>query len=490
MVRIYETLAGRVPLVGIRIVYTNIAQATVGGAVTEGDGPTNLTIISSLEVHPTITNGTWAVNGGGNFPPIPVYFGGQRQVTIPPGGVVTSDPVYFPFGAGRSIYIRTYHSADGSFVTPTSRTLNSAVLEYTNNGFFASAVPFSGSSAVTTMTGSLSGLSGVNLPLVAGGVAVFGGSITGVIYDNGSGGFATGNGIAAGSTINYTTGAITLNLTVAAVPTAIHSQGYGIAGSNPPDETLTTTTLSDLNNIAQFVYAHSDVIGIIAAPSPIPPLGILLVGDSLLYGSGNTDNGMSWADYALGGMTGRCKIAQISETAALFVQSQYNQRRLRQAYGRFDRIIEGYGTNDINIGQTLAQIQANKLAIWSFLAALCPNGFRGIYAPSVLPRTVSPSNQAPLVAAFGPGTVASGSPSIRNAYNAWLFTQVGVTIGGVIDISAAVENAPASQAGSGDGTWKFSTDTSDGTHCTLQGYQKISAMFGYGGTNPNPAFAP
>jgi hypothetical protein len=95
MVRIYETLAGRVPLVGIRIVYTNIAQATVGGAVTEGDGPTNLTIISSLEVHPTITNGTWAVNGGGNFPPIPVYFGGQRQVTIPPGGVVTSDPVYF-----------------------------------------------------------------------------------------------------------------------------------------------------------------------------------------------------------------------------------------------------------------------------------------------------------------------------------------------------------------------------------------------------------
>jgi hypothetical protein len=158
-------------------------------------------------------------------------------------------------------------------------------------------------------------------------------------------------------------------------------------------------------------------------------------------------------------------------------------RRLALVKGEFDQVIDNYGTNDVAAGATLAALQASKLAEWALLGQYLPNGSKSIYVATLFPRTTASDGQTP-IAGMGPGA------SVRNLYDAWLYTQAAAgVIGGVIDVAAGVENSPGSQTGTGDGKWKSSTFTSEGIHVTQTGDLAVCAIVGSYGSSPSPAFS-
>ena len=221
---------------------------------------------------------------------------------------------------------------------------------------------------------------------------------------------------------------------------------------------------------------------------------ILIAGDSIDTGTGNNPEiSVGYPDACIGTSIGLAKISQPNESANFFAQTINNYRRMKLLRGEFDRVICGHSTNDVGgQGQTFAQLQVSFAAINSLLLPYLEDGVKGIWWRTMLPRTISSSSQTPYnsnASNYGPGTVASGSPSIRNAWNAFLFAQAAAgNIGGVLDIAAAVEGNPASAAGAGDGTWANLAQTFDGTHLNALGVAAVAAMFGLTGTNPSPAF--
>jgi hypothetical protein len=147
--------------------------------------------------------------------------------------------------------------------------------------------------------------------------------------------------------------------------------------------------------------------------------------------------------------------------------------------------LERSGHRRGNPGWCGYRIRLNWTTCAALFASTLKTGINGLYAVTVLPHVTSASVNTPLAAGtFGPGTVAGGSPSVRNAFNAWLYTQIGVTIAGVIDAAACVENAPASQAGAGDGILSNLNLTSDGLHPSQLGHVTIAACVA-----SHPAFA-
>ena len=494
MVRLWDQITGRSAVSAIKVCYSDFgAQVIAGGATSEGDPSSGLNVTASVELSPTVVTGSWAAASTSIL--IPVFFNGARLATISPGGTACSDPVFYPFAKNQNFYTRTWYGPSvvgAPFPVTRGYSGTAAFTETINSSYFQGAKFNTATTAATSVTGTIAttGSQVVTLPLVPGSLQFYGGSITGYANDDGAG-TITGTGVATGSTVNYTTGAVSLNLLTATAPNSITVLGYGNNGATPPDQTLVPVPTNTNTQFPGAVLAPSAILGLLPAAGPAAPLGILAVGDSIIYGSGNSgDAGQSWVSYAAT-QVGVIRAGQPSETAATFAQAANSRRRLSLANGLYDRVIEDYGTNDmINASLPLATLQANKLMIWANLATLTPHGARDIYAVPILPRTVSSSSQAPLNGNYGPGTVASGAPSLRNAYNAWLCTQVGVTIGGVIDVNAAVENTPATCAGAGDGQWRSLANTSDGTHPNLLGNQAIAAVVGYGGTAASPVFAP
>ena len=487
--RMYDVLQAKGPITQIVACYGNFAGVGAG-ITTEADASAPLPITAAIEIHKTQKTGTWNVNlGASSVDRVPLYFNGGRAVTIAPGATVCSDPLFYPLAAQQAVYWLTYAGAAAAQPVPFLRSL-AVYGESTNNGFFVGQPLGSSSTASTTISGTFAGTSQVvTFPLMGGTLKLYGPSLGATYTDDGSGNFSGGSGATSISgSINLSTGSYTFTLGTAAAPSSFTVLGYGSASVSPPDETLTFAPTDSNAGQSQGLYGPMAVYGATVST----PFGLCVYGDSKLQGSGNgTDQGSSWIDYGIGASIGRVKIAQPSETAATAAQPVYLRRRAALLRYGCDRVVENYATNDFVVsGMTLATLQANKLALWTRLAATLPHGFRDIYVDAVTPRTASAASQTPYSSLYGPATVASGTPSLKNAYNAWLCTQVGVTIGGVVDLNAAVEGFPATCAGAGDGTWKALNLTFDGTHESATGYQAESAMFGVGGTAPSPLFTP
>jgi lysophospholipase L1-like esterase len=280
------------------------------------------------------------------------------------------------------------------------------------------------------------------------------------------------------------TGAVSLTFP-STVSGAFTIAGYGTAAG--ADETQTFGP-SDLTQAYTPVFGPSSIEALLAPESNKFPYSILAVGDSIITGIGNSDTSLSFLDYSVQSSIGNYvtatigieKISQPSETMANFLANNY--RRFKLTGGRFDEIVSNYGANDMAGSPTLASMQANYLALWSFLAQMTPHGFKDVYQTSILPRSSSASSNSPYNSSF-----ASGS-SLRNQINAWICSQVGVTIGGFIDTSYPVESSPGSCAGTGSGQWSSLSLTADGTHLSNAGHLAVAGYVGVAGTNPSPAF--
>jgi lysophospholipase L1-like esterase len=176
---------------------------------------------------------------------------------------------------------------------------------------------------------------------------------------------------------------------------------------------------------------------------------LILVGDSITHGLSATP-GNSWASLL------RVALAPTWQTRSLAVGgTSMNQWQVSPGYrtqilypltsGRARAVeLVAHGTNDIQGSRTLLQLQTDTLAYW---AARKASGVRQILAASVLPRS----------------SFNAGMETIRVAYNAWLPTQVGVTIDGVADFAAIPEMADPADL----------TYYADGTHPTTTGHAKM-----------------
>ncbi|EGY02275.1 prophage PSPPH04, tail fiber domain protein [Nitrospirillum viridazoti Y2] len=488
---LFET-SGRAPFTHLRFAFQNLNST----GYTEALPPGSITITASIEVNPNSLNAPWAIGAVG-AQLRQLTFNGQASITIAPGGTAWTDPIYLPMAANQLFYVRTFRQVPNlTGPWPCTQWLRSSLKECSNDGYFNVAA-FTPDGTSKTYSGTISGTD-VTLPLVPGSITIGNGGLPQFVTDNGSGAFPAINGLTAG-TINYTNGAWTLTYANApptgSMPTFF---GWGKAGVTPGDETLVASP-SDVNGSFYFGFFSPSYGPSAIQTKPLPGISrqkaILFLGDSNAAAAGNNQELVTWVEQiARQAGVGVLRMGQGAETAAGFLANCIGRLALCEA--GFDRVIIVHPINDLKTGASLATMQQTMIQLWSLCTALAGGDVNRVVQCALVPQVNSTADNTPYNAALvGPGTVASGSPSMRNAMNYWLAQQEGLHYGTFLDVNLLVENSPGSRTGSGDGKWVNSTAypfpaaTNDGYHFSTQ-FQEVvmPAFFGPGGAGASPVF--
>ncbi|MCQ8279845.1 SGNH/GDSL hydrolase family protein [Acetobacteraceae bacterium KSS8] len=448
----------------------------------ESNGPVPFQVAAAVWVDENEGLGTKFAQGNGYLYSVPVTFGGQTLGSVPVNGTVRSDPVCYPWKAGQRIAVKTQRWTVGGVYAnlPTNYYADASASEASKDGFFqgVSLDPSYSVAATTSVDQTLSTTYTGGTPYKPSATTLTVADYSGSLTDN-NGTFASttltsnsgGASLTVSGSITLSTGEIKLTLSSAIAPSAIYAAGQGLYGVTLPNE----TTLNNPTGFASWqthpVYGPSVIEG--TAQPGAKAFVIATAGDSINYGVGSTYYRYSWMDIANGGRFGMIGFAQPGAHLSDCAQLSKTWRAASVLGGGVDRIESDMGINDVSgTGMTLATMQSNFRACAAYLSSFLPHGFRDLYWDTMTPYTTA-ANVPVSAAGFGPGTVASGNPSLRNAWNAWLYTQVGVTIGGVIDKASCVEGHPASQSGAGDGTWANLNLTADDLHPSQLGHQTI-----------------
>lgn len=496
--RQYYEVSANGPVRAIQVCYFNASST----GATEADGVSSMAGVTAaieygptanapfdVQATPTLQGFTWNL-GSPSIPALNVA-----------GGLICSDMFWHTFVAGQGIYIRTY-SPPGTPVA-TYQGINANLDEYTNNGgFIVINNALTGDGVTTTFNGSITQATSVglpalnvNLPLRANTLNLAVGAS--IISDDGAGNWVNTTGtLLTSGTVNYTTGAISVTYNVAPGNGATFlAYGLSLGSSTAPDDTLVPHPPtfffrggSSFIPTAIPTLAPAMILGFVAAEAPASHT-LCLNGDSIMSSIGNSE-AKAYPEY-MSNSLGIVRVGQGGERAADWADINFRKRRMNMLVAAHcTRVLTGYGSNDITQGFAFATIQANLLATWASLAAVLPNGFADITQATITPFT-DLSNVPINDTLYGPGTVASGTPSTRNAVNNWICSQVGVTIGAILDVNSVLENSPNSCTGAGDGKWKLLTYTSDGRHETnLTQKTILPAQFSPTGVAPAPVFAP
>lgn len=214
----------------------------------------------------------------------------------------------------------------------------------------------------------------------------------------------------------------------------------------------------------------------------------LLIGDSIMAGTGDTDDATfdrGIAARSVGPSFGYSTMGRPGSSAVQFIAS--HKRQISNA-AAFTDIVSNFGNNDIGNGRTAAQIEADLIAIWSLSA------FTGkrVWQVNFGPRTTSSDSWATtanqtVVSGFGAGSVqqevndwlADGAPIVAGSavavgtVGALRAGDVGHPLEGVIDIKTVVQNTAT------DGKWKVDGTankyTADGIHPSYFAYLAVAA---------------
>lgn len=204
----------------------------------------------------------------------------------------------------------------------------------------------------------------------------------------------------------------------------------------------------------QFGYGPVAVTGTYDAPD----IAIASVGDSLTTGNTGASRGNHVGDrgtlpygYATapGGRVAYSKLARDSAFLTAFDKPELSQHRVEQLkYAT--HVVVWLGTNDVG-AKSVAKLQQSLLHVW----ALSRLGGRKVIAVTLPPRTRSTDqfatteNQTPW-RGWEPG-------GKRDQLNAWIKSQVGVTVDDVLDFN------PIWESKSKPGSWNIGL-SGDGTH--------------------------
>jgi hypothetical protein len=201
------------------------------------------------------------------------------------------------------------------------------------------------------------------------------------------------------------------NVTVASAgmkwPTSLYTYAGDQEGSTAGSDT------SDSGTIATTSARGYGPVAVLGIPDSGKPVTVGGMGDSIMFGSGDSGfpNGLGYATRALTGANiGFMNLAKNTEQAAQVASSPgYKYRRNLMA--ACTHILEAYGRNDWGNAFTLAQVQANRIYLWTSAAR------RGIKvtAATNFPATTSTDGWT----TAGNQTVVAGE-SVRTALNDWI----------------------------------------------------------------------
>lgn len=241
----------------------------------------------------------------------------------------------------------------------------------------------------------------------------------------------------------------------------------------------TDLTMSSTTTIGQSTEAGYGPIAVIGTPFTARTPCVGLVGDSILYGSGDTNpNGMGFAVRALAAANiPYISVAKPGEQASSVNTEAGFQKRMALT-AACTAVIEEYGQNDRANGRTLAQIQADRLTLWGYYA---DRGIK-VYATTNTPNTTSTDSWATTT-----NQTLTSSESIRTQLNDWLrdgapidaTSKAAVPRGTTSNVLRAgspghplvgyIEVADTVETARNSGIWKASY-TGDGTHPNATGH--------------------
>lgn len=214
-----------------------------------------------------------------------------------------------------------------------------------------------------------------------------------------------------------------------------------------------TDGTSFTNNALGFTGGPTAILGLTTKP------GVLLIGDSVAYGTGGNYDTSTTGDVgkfapSIGASYGYIMGARATDSAADFVAGA-TKRIALQAYA--SHVVSDFGRNDLDDGRTAAQIKADITSIAG--AFTIP-----VWWDTITPKSTSTDSWATTV---NQTTVANNS--VRIEVNSWL--RAGQSfLGGCFDSCPGVEN----DAVNADGKYKASY-TADGIHPNATGYAAIKS---------------
>lgn len=209
------------------------------------------------------------------------------------------------------------------------------------------------------------------------------------------------------------------------------------------------------------------------------------LGDSILAqsndGSFDSIGSGGWNGRALSGKYPHVNLA-IAGTSASNNQQANLTRRIAalQAIGVTD-ILMNYGTNDLGAGRSVAQVQTDVGALWTYLKGL---GFR-VHQCTYLPRTTGPWLTAATQAAVATGGgYAGGTSSRRYLLNQWIKAG-NSNLSGIFNAASYVEVDGSNALSDGGGIWISGNGGvgATSTHFTTSGAATDSATTD--GLHPN-----
>ena len=415
--RMLEQVPTRGPVRALKERFCGVSAGVSPLATTTGGEPVlanSYTVKAAIEISSDPTRVSWAYNAGLASTPLPQFtFAGALSVSVAPGTCVDTDPLYVQLAAGQAYYIvSTCIVATAGQVCPATSNGSNTLFDGNNTGYGFNSVAGTGATSYTFTLAAATPIQPLSLSVLA-----FGQSVS--IHDDGAGNILTGNGVAAGGTINYATGAITVNFSSAlANGTTAAVSAFGTGGGDQ------TTTVP----LTKFAYAGNSpnlnfgpqailALGTGTGSTALKSIGIL-GGDSITEGNGNSPVDTSWIDYitrAAG--IGVCKGAASGEALSIFAQPTGHLIRLRYCDGAVDRILGNEATNDITVlGKSLSAVINGFLQVQPALVAMTASQTSNdLYWTAMQPRT-NTSNVA-AVPGSGPYTAAgaaNGSGAVVN----------------------------------------------------------------------------
>jgi hypothetical protein len=209
---------------------------------------------------------------------------------------------------------------------------------------------------------------------------------------------------------------------------------------------------------------------IIGRPTQNYP-SVAFVGDSIMQSRDDLTSADAYGHRGFGprGMVGAgpggnimpfINMARAGERAVTFATLNCVRRLTLLQY--VSHVIGNEGTNDVQQGRTFAQVSADLTATWKSLKA------RGlsVWWTTIMPRTTSTDNWATIVNQ----TVVAGFEvgGVRDQVNAWMRSQVGILLDGLIDVAATIEDTANHGKWIVNGTANYAT--SDGVHPSTVGH--------------------
>lgn len=208
-------------------------------------------------------------------------------------------------------------------------------------------------------------------------------------------------------------------------------------------------------SIPELGFGPAAILGVCETPTP----SFLIWGDSIGWGRGDTDDqhGNSglyerglWDVHPDGSPAPYVNMSRSGDQLGSNVPLLAPLKRGLIAY--VSHVIVALGTNDISVGRDLEAIKADAQAIWRSVRR------RGaqVVAVKILPKTKTAGNTEIFSDAYRPG-------GIRDRFNEWLDSRVGIDIDHVLDLNVVLESRTS------PGYWVASDVSVDGLHPSPKG---------------------